>query len=86
MQATEPSVIDKNIQKHLIVQWRETGRVLAKIRWAELAAMRDEESRHAALDILNLAGDLSDDPRRERHSGLVEMQRLFSVLRARIPA
>lgn len=86
MRATEPSVIDKNIQKHLIVQWRETGRVLAKIRWAELAAMRDEDSRLAALDILNLAGTLTDDPQRERHSGMVEMQRLFSVLRARIPA
>lgn len=86
MRGTETSVIDDNIQKHLICQWRETGRVLTKIRWAELAAMKDEESRHVALDILNLADSLSVDPRRERHSGLVEMQRLFSVLRDRIPA
>ena len=77
---------DDNVHKRLIRQWRETGRVLREIRLAELAAMGDEESRHVALDILNLASALSDDPRRERQSGLVEMQRLFSKLRERIPA
>ena len=76
---------DDNVQKRLIRQWRETGRVLREIRLAELAAMREEESRHVALDILNLASALADDPRRERYSGLVEMQRLFSKLRERIP-
>jgi hypothetical protein len=80
------SMADDNVQKRLVRQWRETGRVLREIRLAELAAMRDEESRYAALDMLNLASALSDDPRRERHSGLVEMQRLFSTLRERIPA
>lgn len=80
------SMADDNVQKRLVRQWRETGRVLGEIRLAELAAMRDEESRDAALDMLNLASALSDDPRRERHSGLVEMQRLFSTLRERIPA
>ena len=80
------SMADDNVQKRLVRQWRETGRVLGEIRLAELAAMRDEESRYAALDMLNLASALSDDPRRERHSGLVEMQRLFSTLRERIPA
>ena len=77
---------DDNVQKRLIRQWRETGRVLREIRLAELAAMREEESRNVALDILNLASALSDDPRRERYSGLVEMQRLFSKLRERLPA
>ena len=76
---------DDNIHKRLIRQWQETGRVLREIRVAELAAMREEESRHVALDILNLASALSDDPRRERYSGLVEMQRLFSKLRERLP-
>jgi hypothetical protein len=79
-------VIDDNVQKQLIRQWRETGRVLKEIRLAELASMREEESRQVALDILNLASALSDDPRRDRSSGLVEMQRLFSKLRERIPA
>jgi hypothetical protein len=79
-------VIDDNVQKQLIRQWRETGRVLKEIRLAELAAMREEESRQVALDILNLASALCDDPRRDRYSGLVEMQRLFSKLRERIPA
>jgi hypothetical protein len=77
---------DDNVQKRLIGQWGETGRVLREIRVAELAAMREEESRQVALDILNLASALADDPRRERYSGLVEMQRLFSKLRERIPA
>ena len=76
---------DDNVQKRLIRQWRETGRVLREIRLAELAAMQEEESRHVALDILNLASVLPDDPRRVRYSGLVEMQRLFSTLRERIP-
>ena len=80
------SMADDNVQKRLVRQWRETGRVLREIRLAELAAMRDEESRDAALDMLNLASALSDDPRREHYSGLVEMQRLFSTLRERIPA
>jgi len=77
---------DDNVQKRLVRQWRETGRMLREIRLAELAAMPEEESRHVALDILNLAGALADDPRRERYSGLVEMQRHFSKLRERIPA
>ena len=77
---------DDNVQKRLIGQWRDTGRILRKIRLAELAAMQDEESRHVVLDILNLASVLSDDPRRDRYSGLVEMQRLFSKLRERITA
>ena len=79
-------MVDDNVQKRLIKQWRETGRVLREIRLAELAAMREEDSRHVALDILNLTGALSDDPQREHYSGLVEMQRLFAKLRERIPA
>lgn len=79
-------MIDENVQKRLIRQWRVTGRVLRKVRLDELAAMQDEESRRVALDILNLAAVLSDDPRRERYSGLVEMQRLFSKQRERIIA
>lgn len=77
---------DDEVHRRLIRQWRETGRVLKEIRMAELAAMREEESRHVALDILNLGSALSDDARRVRYSGFVEMQRLFSKLRERIHA
>jgi hypothetical protein len=77
---------DDKVQKRLIRQWKETGRVLREIRLAELGAMREEESRQVVLDILNLADVLSDDPWRESLSGFVEMQRLFSKLRERIPA
>jgi hypothetical protein len=79
-------VIDDYVQKQLIRQWQETGRALKEIRLAELAAMREEESQQVVLDILNLASALPDDPRRDRYSGLVEMQRLFSKLRERIAA
>lgn len=79
-------MIEENVQEFLIRQWQETGCVLRKIRLDELAVMQDEESRRIALDILNLASILSDNPRRERYSGLVEMQRLFSKLRERITA
>ena len=83
---SKTGMIDENVQKRLIRQWRVTGRLLRKIRRDELAAMRDEESRGVVLHILNLASVLSDDPRRECNSGLVDMQRLFSKLRERITA
>lgn len=79
-------MIEENVQEFLIRQWQETACVLRKIRLDELAMMQDEESRRVALDTLNLASVLSDNPRRERYSGLVEMQRLFSKLRERITA
>ena len=79
-------MIDDSVYKVLIKKWSETGRVLTAIRQAELSSMRAEESRLAALDMLELASALPGDPQRERHSGLVEMQRLFSKLRASLRA
>jgi hypothetical protein len=69
------------VQKRLIEQWRETGRVLTDIRKAELAAQSPEESRLAAWDMLQLGAILPPDPARENECGLVEMQRLFAKLR-----
>ena len=70
------------VQKRLIEQWRETGRVLADIHRAELAAQSPEESRRAAWDMLQLGAMLPPDPARENQSGLVEMQRLFAKMRS----
>ena len=67
----------------IVRQWRETGPVLAELRRNALVSQSTEESREAALDMLDLGGQLPDDSRRERMSGLIEMQRLFSVLRER---
>lgn len=69
-------------QKRLTAQWQETGRALDALRYAALARQSPAESRQAAYDMLQLGGLLQSDPELERGSGLVEMQRLFGLLRA----
>lgn len=69
-------------QKCLVAQWQETGLALDRLRYAALAAQSPAESRQAAYDMLQLGGILRSDQERELGSGLVEMQRLFGVLRA----
>jgi len=69
-------------QKRLVAQWQETGLVLEQLRYAALAVQSPAESRQAAYDMLQLGGLLHGDPSREPGSGMVEMQRLFGVLRA----
>ncbi|MFM9970058.1 MAG: hypothetical protein ACKVQK_16835 [Burkholderiales bacterium] len=68
-------------QRQLVAQWQETGALLEKLRYQALAAQTPEESRQAAYDMLQLGGMLDADKRRERYSGMVEMQRLFGLLR-----
>jgi hypothetical protein len=75
-------LLDAAVQKHLVEQWRETGRVLTDIRRAELATQSPEESRRAAWDMLQLGAMLPPNSAREKQSGLVEMQRLFAKLRS----
>ena len=69
-------------QKRLVAQWQETGCELDRLRYEALAAQSPGESRQAAYDMLQLGGLLRSDSEREPGSGLVEMQRLFGVLRA----
>jgi hypothetical protein len=69
-------------QKRLVAQWQETGLALDRLRYAALASQSPAESRQAAYDMLQLGGLLQSDPEREPNSGMVEMQRLFGVLRA----
>ena len=73
-------LLEATVQRRLIAQWRETGRVLADIRRAELATQSPDDSRRAAWDMLQLGAILPPDPAREHQSGLVEMQRLFAKL------
>lgn len=75
-------LLEAAVQRRLIEQWRETGRVLAEMRKAELATQSPEDSRRAAWDMLQLGAMLPPDPARENQSGLVEMQRLFAKLRS----
>ena len=69
-------------QKRLVAQWRETGLVLERLRYAALACQSPAESRQAAYDMLQLGGRLNGESRDTLGSGLVEMQRLFGALRA----
>ena len=69
-------------QKRLVAQWQETGLALERLRYAALARQSPEESRQAAYDMLQLGGRLNSESGDALGSGLVEMQRLFGVLRA----
>lgn len=69
-------------QKRLVAQWQETGRALERLRYAALARQSPEESRQAAYDMLQLGGLLNGEPKDKLGSGMVEMQRLFGILRA----
>jgi hypothetical protein len=73
-----PIPLSPSEQRRLARLWTETGRELEKQRHAELAAQSAAESQRAAYDMLHLGGLLPPDARRERESGLIEMQRLFA--------
>jgi hypothetical protein len=75
--------LDPATHRRLVALWQETGAILARIHADELAAQTPEQSRRAAFDMLQLGGMLPPDPRRARHSGLIEMQRRFALRRAR---
>ena len=81
-----PTRLSEEVQKRLVASWRETGRVLAAHRLAELAAQSPLQSQEAAFDMLQLGGMLPEDTARERETGLIEMQRIFSRGHARGPA
>ena len=72
------SILSLAQQKEIVATWRETGRLLAAQRRAELASQSPLESRQAAFDMLQLGGLLPRDTKREASSGLVEMQRFFA--------
>jgi hypothetical protein len=61
--------------------WERAGRELALIRRRELQAMTDEDVRRAVADLFSGAMPADLPPRTT--SGLVEQQRLFSLLRQR---
>lgn len=71
-------VLSATEQRRLAMLWAETGRELEKQRHAELASQSAADSQRAAYDMLQLGGLLPPDPKRERESGLIEMQRLFA--------
>jgi hypothetical protein len=89
MRYTLPMAVSEEsdlLSRRMVAAWGETGRLLRERRLAELSSQSARESQEAAFDMLQLAGMLPDDPRRERKSGLIEMQRLFARWHARGPA
>ena len=76
--------MDVDTQRRLVQGWIEAGRVLDRLRRAELARQSPEESRRASYYMLQLGGMLPSDAGRVTSSGLVEMQRLFSTLLRRV--
>lgn len=78
-----PTALDRSAQQRLVAQWTETGRVLAVAKRFALANCSPQEQRQAVWDMSQLGGLLTPDLRREKWSGLIEMQRRFAKLRAR---
>ncbi len=68
----EPAAANEGL---IVQQWRRAGPVLAELRRDELRRMSTEEALAAAVAVLDLVSLL---PARERGSGLIEQQRLFS--------
>ena len=81
--ATFPSELDHSARQRLVCQWTQTGRVLAAAKRRSLANYSPQEQRDAAWDMSELGGMLPPDERREKWSGLIEMQRQFAKLRQR---
>jgi hypothetical protein len=72
---------EREANREFVERWSKAGPLLDAVRKAELRAL-DEEPDYAALDALFEFGILAsrDLPIRTT-SGLVEQQRLFSLLR-----
>lgn len=60
--------------------WQEAGRALESVRRSELRALTDEAALTATDRLLSLGAQARLSAKRSRTSGLVEQQRLFSIL------
>lgn len=78
-----PTSLTREDSQRLVAQWQVTGDALQRLRMRTLASQSAEESRQSALDMLDFASALAEDPKRVMTSGLIEMQRLFADLRVR---
>ncbi|HLX28239.1 MAG TPA: hypothetical protein VKV24_07120 [Casimicrobiaceae bacterium] len=70
--------ISKTVQRQLVDTWREAGKAMEAERLRALASQTPEESRDAALDMLELGSLAAPKASAEKYSGLMEMQRLFA--------
>lgn len=74
--------MDRELERRLILQWVETGKLLDEIRRQELRSMTEDQARQASENVLSLAGNFPLPARRVTWSGLIEQQALFHRRRA----
>ncbi|MGH3544554.1 MAG: hypothetical protein ACRDPW_01260 [Mycobacteriales bacterium] len=63
------------IERAVVQQWGRATAALAAVRKRELQQLTQEETLRAADDLLSL---VSEFPRKQNSSGLVEQQRIFT--------
>jgi hypothetical protein len=82
MKVWEVSVpVDLDTQRAWARGWQSAGRALESVRRAELRALTEERALKAMDQLLSLGARARLSAERRRTSGLVEQQRLFSLVR-----
>lgn len=69
--------MDRELERRLILQWIEGGKLVDEIRRRELREMTEEQARQASENVLSLAANFPLPARRVTSSGLIEQQALF---------
>jgi len=73
--------VDIETQRGWARGWQKAGKALEAVRRAELRELTEERALTATSRLLSFGTQASLSARRRRTSGLVEQQRLFSLLR-----
>lgn len=73
--------VDLETQRGWARIWQNAGQALESVRRAELRALTVEKALAATDRLLSLGAQARLSAKRNRTSGLVEQQRLFSPLR-----
>ncbi len=73
--------VDLETQRAWARGWQNAGRALESVRRGELRALTGEKALAATDRLLSLGAQAHLSAKRNRTSGLVEQQRLFSPLR-----
>ncbi len=69
--------MDRELERRLVLQWGETGKLLEEIHRRELKEMTEDEACAASETVLSLVGNFPLPLRRVAWSGLIEQQALF---------
>jgi hypothetical protein len=73
--------VDLETQRAWARGWQRAGLALEAVRRAELRALTEQRTLTAMDRLLSLGAQAKSSPERRRGSGLVDQQRLFSLLR-----